>query len=167
MALTQMLESAAIFSPNKIYRYSLTRVWDRDRPRVCFVMLNPSAADETQDDPTIRRCIRFSECWGYGSLTAVNVFAYRTHNPRDLKAAVDSVGTDNVRHVSKAVRSAAVTIVAWGVHGHANEHSERLLSRIASPYCLGVTKHGAPKHPLYVVGSMLPEPYTPALERKT
>jgi hypothetical protein len=159
-----MLESKAIFSPDKVYRYSLTRVWDRNRPRICFVMLNPSAADETQDDPTIRRCIRFSDSWGHGSIVVVNLFAYRTHDPRILKSASDPVGEDNDAHVSNAILSADKTIVAWGVHAHANEQVRSVLSRVETPYCLGVTKSGAPKHPLYVAGSTKPNSYTsPAL----
>jgi hypothetical protein len=154
-----MLESTALLSPDKIYRYSLTRVWDRDKPRACFVMLNPSAADETQDDPTIRRCIGFSERWGYGSLAVVNLFAYRTHDPRILKAAPDPIGADNDRHVLEAALNAGLTIAAWGVHGHAHGHSRRFISRIQPVHCLGVTKNGAPKHPLYVRGNAEPTAY--------
>ena len=45
----------AVFSKDRRFRYILRRKvgWDE---RVClFIMLNPSTADETHDDPTIRR----------------------------------------------------------------------------------------------------------------
>lgn len=142
-----------------VYRYSLTRVWDRDRSRVCFVMLNPSTADETHNDPTIRRCIGFSDRWGYGSLIVVNLFAFRTHDPRILKATADPLGADNNGHVIEAARDCGLAIAAWGVRGHRHEHSRRLMSQIQPIHCLGVTKNGAPKHPLYVRGNAEPRAY--------
>jgi len=159
MALPHILESSAIFSPDRIYRYSLTRVWDRDRPCICFVMLNPSAADDTINDPTIRRCIGFSNDWGCGSIVVVNLFAYRTHDPRVLATVQDPFGAENEKHITEAVASCSLTMAAWGVHGHAHESACRLLSRLPDPYCLGVTKHGAPRHPLYVDGAAKPTPY--------
>ena len=50
--------SSAIYSDCETYRYALTRVWDDARPRVLFIMLNPSKATEQQNDPTIERCER-------------------------------------------------------------------------------------------------------------
>ena len=160
MPLPLMLESTAVFSSDEVYRYSLARMWNRELPRVCFVMLNPSAADETQNDPTIRRCIRFAESWGKGSIVVVNLFAYRTHDPGILKAAADPVGAENDAHVAEAIQSCNLTILAWGVHGHSSEHSRRMISRLPNAYCLGVTKLGAPKHPLYVAGCTRPTAYS-------
>jgi len=71
-----MLNQGAVIDPTGDYRYSLWRVWHPKASRVAFIMLNPSQADATVDDPTIRRCIGFAQRWGYGSLEAVNLFAY-------------------------------------------------------------------------------------------
>jgi hypothetical protein len=71
------------------YRYSLTRCWDDTKGRVVFVLLNPSTADEVEDDKTLNRCIDFAKCWGFGSLEIVNLFAYRTKDPKILKNIKD------------------------------------------------------------------------------
>ena len=68
----------------KKYRYSLTRIWDEDKPNVMFVMLNPSTADEKNDDPTIRRCINFAKDFGAGGIYVVNLFPLRATNPNEL-----------------------------------------------------------------------------------
>src|SRR5687768_14824465 len=81
------VERDARFSDCGTYRYNLTRLWDARLIRVCWVMLNPSTADQHEDDATIRRCIGFSRSWGAGALTVVNLFAFRATQPRDLWAA--------------------------------------------------------------------------------
>ena len=67
--------NTAEFSPDRVYRYALYRTWGRDKRRVLFVGLNPSTADESVDDPTIRRCKGFAADWGYGGLIMANLFA--------------------------------------------------------------------------------------------
>src|SRR5436190_16744965 len=66
------------------YRYLLWRSWDRARPRLLWVFLNPGTADGRADDPTLRRCIGFSQAWHYGGLEIANLFAFRTPRPADL-----------------------------------------------------------------------------------
>ena len=84
--------SGAVFSPCERYRYKLWRVWDPARPLGCvmFLMLNPSTATDTEDDPTIRRCIGYARSWGYGGLYVGNLFAYRATDPADLRRADSS-----------------------------------------------------------------------------
>ena len=88
------MEKGARFSESRTHRYALWRIWEKGAPMVMFVGLNPSTADETQDDPTIRRCIDFAKRWGYGGLYMLNIFAFRATNPKDMKAAADPVGPD-------------------------------------------------------------------------
>src|SRR5438309_1272265 len=85
------LRRAALFDPTGRYRYTLTRVWDPALEPVVFVMLNPSTADASRDDPTIRRCINLARAWGFGSMHALNLFAFRATRPADLRAAPDPV----------------------------------------------------------------------------
>lgn len=82
------------FSPCRTYRYSLVHEWDRDLPRVAFIMLNPSTADENALDPTLRRCLGFARSWGYGSFEIGNVFAFRATDPKAMKAAADPFGPE-------------------------------------------------------------------------
>lgn len=133
------------------YRYWLTRQWG-DGPKACWIMLNPSTADAEQDDPTIRRCISFSKRWGCGSLVVVNLFARRCTRPVHLKDPGDPVGPENRRVIADAMTDAGVVVAAWGAHPMAQEPAGGLLASSRPLYCLGKTKDGAPRHPLYVKG---------------
>lgn len=135
----------ATFSADRRYRYRLWRRWDRSKPVVAFVMLNPSTADARRDDPTIRRCVGFARTWGFGGVEVVNLYAFRATEPRRLRDVVDPVGPDNERHVMRAIRRARLVVLAWGAHAEAT----RLLS-LRRARCLGLTKAGQPRHPLYL-----------------
>ena len=78
------MKTDAILSDDRQFRYVLSRVWDEEKPTVMFIGLNPSTADECEDDPTIQKCIKFAQSWDYGGLYMLNLFAYRTTNPRVL-----------------------------------------------------------------------------------
>jgi len=129
-----------------------------------FVGLNPSTADEVNDDPTVRRCIRFAKDWGYGGLVMMNAFAFRATDPRVMQAAPDPVGPDNdywlLEMAKIRVRQGAVIVAAWGNHGvYQNRHQNilRLFQDAGVPlHCLGITKTGYPKHPLYVKADTRP-----------
>ena len=144
-----------MFSRDRRYRYRLWRRWDRSRPVVAFVMLNPSTADARRDDPTIRRCMGFAERWGYGGIEVVNLFGLRASDPRTLRAARDPVGPRNDTHLRRAVRRARLVVAAWGADRAARSR-ERALSGRLSPRarCLGTTRSGAPRHPLYLRGDV-------------
>ncbi|MFG0274726.1 MAG: DUF1643 domain-containing protein, partial [Phycisphaerales bacterium] len=100
-AASPAVRSSARFDASRRYRYSLRRRWGAGAP-CCFVMLNPSAADESYDDPTIRRCLGFARSWGYPALEVVNLFAWRTHEPRRLLETADPVGPGNDDAVRRA-----------------------------------------------------------------
>ncbi|MFL5626201.1 MAG: DUF1643 domain-containing protein [Ktedonobacteraceae bacterium] len=153
----------AIFDITATYRYSLWRVWSAAAPRVVFVMLNPSTADAQYNDPTIRRCIDFASTWGFGSVEVVNLFAYRTVHPTQLRQVDDPIGADNNLFLVQAVQRAARIVVAWGTHGTLLDRDREvleLLKRGHTCYCFGLTKDGHPKHPLYVRGDTRLVTYT-------
>ena len=85
----------ARFSDCRLYRYQLWRIWDEGRPYLNVIGLNPSTADETRDDPTIRRCIDYAKRWNYGGLFMTNIFAFRATLPAVMKKQVEPVGSDN------------------------------------------------------------------------
>ena len=141
----------AIFSPDRTYRYLLTRDLTFGAGTALFIMLNPSTADETVDDPTIRRCMGFAKTWGYRNLEVCNLFALRATNPKALAEHVDPVGMDNDIHIAGAVSRSCLTVLAWGNHGVLFNRGEQVArSLFVQPWCLGITKVGEPKHPLYV-----------------
>ncbi len=125
---------------------------------VTFIMLNPSTADENTDDPTIRRCIGFARSWGFTRLKVVNIYAYRATNPRDLGKVADPVGPANFGTIIEVVRTSDLVICAWGVNAP-REAADVVLDVIPAPHALGVTKGGAPCHPLYMPRDSTPIPY--------
>lgn len=140
----------AAFSPCRNYRYALWRWWDKDKPYAMFVGLNPSTADETLDDPTIRRCKRFASDWGYGGLVMTNLFAIRATDPKVMLAHSDPVGVENDDYLRDLARHAALVVAAWGAHGGHQGRDEDVLRLIPGVHHLGLTKAGKPRHPLYL-----------------
>jgi hypothetical protein len=154
------VERGARISACGTYRYLLWRAWDRHRPRIAWVMLNPSTADGVTDDPTIRRCIGFSGAWGTGGLTVANLFAFRATDPRSLARVADPVGPLNDSYLRRMLADEHMFVVcAWGAQPCVMERAtiiRNLLHAAGLPaYCLGTTKEGHPRHPLYVATSTL------------
>jgi hypothetical protein len=156
--------STAVYSDCERYRYSLTRVWDTTGRRVVFVMLNPSKATEVQNDPTIHRCEQRARTLGFGGLRAVNLFALRATDPRDMRAASDPAGAENQTALDEAATWADMIVAAWGVHGAHREAGPVTAARLRmnghSLFHLGLTKAGHPRHPLYLPYSALPTLWT-------
>ena len=112
-----MMMRTANFSACRKYRYSLKRVWNRQSPFVLFIGLNPSTADEINDDPTLTRCMDYAKRWGYGGVCVANLFAYRATKPTDMLRVNDPIGIDNNSWLKKLSKAAGLTVVAWGNHG--------------------------------------------------
>ncbi|WNZ48461.1 DUF1643 domain-containing protein [Leptolyngbya boryana CZ1] len=150
--------SDAIFSPCRRYRYVLWRRWANDWSSnyAMFVGLNPSTADETQDDPTIRRCIKFAKDWGYSGLCMTNLFAYRATNPKDMIASVDPIGSDNDKYLLEYSARARIVVAAWGNHGTHHDRHLDVKKMLPNLYCLRRTKRGMPWHPLYLPQTLHP-----------
>ncbi|HEY1066887.1 MAG TPA: DUF1643 domain-containing protein [Pirellulales bacterium] len=169
-----MLRSATI-SECGLYRYTLRRCWDEIRgdqaETVVFVGLNPSTADGTLDDPTVRRCVGFAKAWGFGAFVLVNLFAYRATDPTALRGVPDPVGPLNDETLLRETEGRTV-VCCWGAGGRLapppiRETFEGLRLTVSQLprdvevdsilhaagrelKCLGKTKDGSPRHPLYV-----------------
>ena len=143
------INKSAVFSPCRKYRYSLTRAWNLTGNYVLFIGLNPSIADELIDDPTLKRCINFAKDWGYGGLIMVNLFAYVSTHPSDLKNTKLPIGKENDKHILKNHQKSQLTVIAWGNDGYLYERDKEVLAIIDSPMCLNINKSGQPAHPLY------------------
>jgi hypothetical protein len=155
--------SGARFSPCRRYRYLLWRQWDETAPPATFVMLNPSTADEVDNDPTVERCQRRALQMGYGGLRVANIFALRSTDPAALYTDADPVGPDNDQAILEAAQGAGIVICAWGTHGNLLQRGAAvtdLLTRAgARPHYLQRNQDGTPKHPLYVAYSIEPQPF--------
>ena len=148
------LENDAVISDCGKYRYLLRRAWDDAKPRVLYIMLNPSTADARQDDATIRSCVRLASGLGYGSMEVVNVFGWRATKPDELLTAADPCGPLNEVSVQLALARCDIPICAWGAWPPADAASAYIRNAIRAKrpaaFCFGKTKSGAPKHPLYI-----------------
>lgn len=152
--------SGAILSDDGVYRYLLWRRWSPG-DLLGFVMLNPSTADASVDDPTIRRCMGFARDLGYGGILVVNVFAFRATDPRSLPASTDEAfgGPENAAALALVSGACPVVIAAWGAHKRAGDLAQRVRGIVGDMHCLGVTKDGAPRHPLYLPAAARPVPW--------
>lgn len=154
----------AVFSPDRSYRYVLWRSFTANPERyVQFVALNPSTADEETDDPTLRRCVGFARDWGFDALCITNLFAWRATDPAHLKTVEDPVGPENDRWLRTCAEGARRIVVAWGEEGGRWERANEVLMNLPQVLCLGKTRQGYPRHPLYVSRSTEPVRYDPAV----
>lgn len=145
-----MIKSAVV-SSDGVYRYRLRRIWDTKKEHVLFVGLNPSTADANVDDPTIRKCVGFAKRLGYGGLSMVNLFAYRATSPKDMMRSIDPVGPLNRFYLDVECALSFRIVAAWGTLGGYKDADSSFISLTSDPiYCLGLTKEGYPRHPLYV-----------------
>jgi hypothetical protein len=188
-----------VFSPCRRYRYTLWREWawqflpgvtddpglssiGRQDQFVQFVGLNPSTADEVQDDPTVRRCVGYAKRWGFGAMCMTNVFAWRDTDPEAMKRVPSPVshgsewvtaGLDeghmpidaNDYWLQTVAASASLVVAAWGTHGDHRNRAYWARALLAGPklHSIGVklNEDGSPRHPLYLAGDLLPVPYPP------
>lgn len=161
------IQGDADFSPCERYRYTLTRTMNPevvgdDARTIAFIGLNPSTATATTDDPTVRRCIGYAARDGFGRFVMLNAFGFRATDPKDMKAQPDPVGAGNDAAIARIAAEAALVVLAWGTHGvHLGRHGAvlGLLAGLCRPVCLGVTKAGLPRHPLYLRADAAMVPY--------
>jgi hypothetical protein len=159
--MSETTNTGATFSDCRAYRYALLRQWDASLPLLVVIGLNPSTADETVDDPTIRRCVDYATRWGMGGLRMLNLFAYRATEPRDMKRAFDPVGRQNDTFLRALTFDVPRVLCAWGAHGSYMDRDRAVLSLLRDRplYALKVTKGGHPGHPLYLRADLTPEPF--------
>jgi hypothetical protein len=150
----------ATFSPCRLYRYELIRHWG-EGARVCaFIMLNPSTATALEDDPTIRKCVKFAKSWGFDGLIVGNLYAFRATDPAELKRAGYLVGHNNDMQLADIAKRADRLICAWGANAEedwANTMVEMLAENASCHIeALALNKNGSPRHPLYVADDTQP-----------
>ena len=157
--------SIAEYSMDEKYRYFLTRYWNRSKKPLAFLMLNPSTATETQNDPTVERCERRARKEEYGGIHIYNLFAYRATDPKDMKAQDDPIGKWNNHFLHLLfvdVESGLIDLICgWGNHGTHLDRGEYIIEMMHNhglrPLALQWTKAGQPKHPLYIPYSAKPQ----------
>lgn len=159
----EAMTTGAFFSKCLKYRYKLWRVWDMAKPPLLIILLNPSKANATENDNTIRWLINYATKNGFGGILVVNLFAFRATMPDDMKRAEDPVGPENDKHIVDSVRaitkSGGKVVVAWGTHGSFKERDRDVLKLVnrtmrnighdtRRALCFGHTVAGYPTHPV-------------------
>ena len=156
------LKLSAEFSPDRKYRWSLHRIWQPAAPLVCYVLLNPSTADEMVNDPTVSRCQTRALNAGFGGLLVVNIFAWRSTDPDVLYKVADPVGADNDAAILTAARNSTLVVCGWGKHGALRDRGGEVLGLIRRvgkvPHALRINSDGSPEHPLYLSYKLQPKP---------
>lgn len=147
-----MQSNGAVISDCNQYRYKLWRIWDVTIPQLTIILYNPSTADATKDDPTLRRCIQYAKNWGYGGITLLNLFALRSYDPKEVKTHPSPEGPLNLEYIQEALLQRHDILCAWGLQGGTIPPN---VSKSASKiFILGSNKDGSPKHPLYLPKSL-------------
>ncbi|MGB0683418.1 MAG: DUF1643 domain-containing protein [Magnetovibrionaceae bacterium] len=174
----------AELSPCGSLRFTLSRTW-RAGPHVCFIGLNPSTADASKDDPTVRRWTHFAHAWGYGGFTAVNVFPVRSAKVADCRAWADweKNGPDfwardrihqNLGIVAREAKRAGLVVACWGAQTWAGDWIDQVIEEVQAGYepwpdlyCFGLTKAGDPKHPMARGRDRIPNSAQPVIWKKS
>jgi hypothetical protein len=154
------MKNTAEFSVCRKYRYALWRTWDDSKSYALFICLNPSTADEINNDPTVTRCINFAKSWGYGGICMANLFAFRATEPSKMKSQLEPIGRDNNQWLIKLAREAGVVVAAWGNDGGYLGRSKEVSSLVPNLHFLKLNKSGEPSHPLYLSAELTPQRWT-------
>ena len=136
----------AEFSIDKKERYSLKREWDKSKNKILYIMLNPSFADDKDDDPTIRRLINFTKKFNSGGFLVGNIFTTITPNPKELDKS-KGMSDKNFEELIKLINKVDQIVYAWG---SSIEEPQLLKKLVINPKCFGKNLNGTPKHPLYL-----------------
>lgn len=145
------MNKEAKFSEDRKFRYWLKRQWDNNKPSINFICLNPSKANEEDDDPTVTKCIRQAEMLGFGSIEMTNLFAFVDTNRDTFYDVSDPVGKDNDSYILKTAKKCDKVIIAWGNEGVYKNRAEIVLKMLRKLdkkiYCLLITQENQPRHP--------------------
>lgn len=145
-----LIDYGATFSECRRYRYTLWRTWDESLPTLAYVGLNPSTADEREDDPTIRRCRNFAMGHGFGGMVMLNLWAFRSTDPKFLPCVSTPEEDENLSAISRTAETVARVCAAWGAHPKSRARIAQVLPLCDEWWCLGTTKENCPRHPLYL-----------------
>lgn len=147
---------SAIISPCGLYRYRLERTIAMEGPVYAFFGINPSTADASVDDATVRKWIGFCKRWGASRFIVGNVFAYRSTDVSQLATVADPFGDEIGDHVTDIINDSDILVPCWGnttkvppkLQFAFDVLMDALVSSGKPVRHFGLTKAGDPKHPL-------------------
>lgn len=161
------MNSSAVFSECRMFRYTLERIWNLGYPLLLVVMLNPSVADQEKNDPTITRVIKRAKASGFGGIIVCNLYAFRSPYPAKLEERwaimAEIIGKGNDQAILESVQRCDAAFLAWGSHKLAAKRDREIIEMLREEVpllMLEKTKDGFPKHPLHVAYARGFQPYT-------
>ncbi len=166
----------AIHNEDRTRRYALFRRWSPG-PRVLWVLLNPSKADEKHNDPTLRRCIAYTQAWGFGGLVVVNAFSIKATDPKDMKASSnpgDDQESDSyiLKYADEVIAEGGIILCGMGAPASHRGRGRAVVDMLKHHplHYLILTDGGYPGHPLYLSGNLTPQlwnnPHIPVKNQK-
>jgi len=148
----------AVISECGLYRYRLDRNINGllGGKVYAFFGVNPSTADSSTDDATVRKWRGFVSRWGGSRFIVGNVFAYRATDVKELAIVDSPIGPLNDRYLHDICTEADILVPCWGDRGklpqQLRRHLDYAMSYVQSfrkpVMTFGVTKGGDPLHPL-------------------
>jgi len=151
-------QRGAFFNQDRTFRYWLFRQWDETLPKAMCIGLNPSTANEIDNDPTIKRLMPLLKNAGYGGFYMCNLFAFVSPNPDDLRRIIDATG-DNDYHLHYCYQQTDAVIFCWGNFKVAQYKAKKMIKYFPNALCFGKNANGSPKHPLYMKSTTKLETY--------
>lgn len=147
---------SAVLSVCGAYRYRLERDVAMDGPVYAFFGINPSTADASENDATVRKWIGFTKRWGASRFIVGNVFGFRATDVGNLAYCPDPWGEDNYFHVDQIMAQADILVPCWGSRIKLPKKLQPQLDHFAARFdgygkpvmIFGRTASGDPKHPL-------------------
>ena len=154
--MNSKIKKSCVLSKCNKYRYELRRAWNSSKPQIMFILLNPSTADDIEDDPTIKKCISYTKRLKGGSIVVCNIFSYRSTDPRLMKQHNDPVGPNNDYWIKKNAKESKLIIAGWGKHGSYLGRAEEICRMLPKMHCFKINKDGSPTHFLYLPSNLKP-----------
>ncbi|HUB88612.1 MAG TPA: DUF1643 domain-containing protein [Dyella sp.] len=161
-------ESECVISDCGLYRYLIREIWDFRKPRVGWVLYNPSTATADETDATKSRIRNFTIAWGYGGFLLANQHAGgRSPNPGDLSGMEDPTGPDCDKWLAHLEREADLIVVAWGDLPQTPDRTRQVVDILRAGgkplHCLGTNASGSPKHPIARGRASIPRRQQPVI----
>lgn len=155
------IDAGAKFSDDRKYRFALWRIWDKELPCVMFIGLNPSKANESDLDATIRSVIRISKHNGYGGFYMMNCFPMVSTNPDELVIHPfwQKINDEWIEFVASKCKD---VVFAWGNFKVVRDkkRNEELVIKFPKAKVIGLNANGSPKHPLFIKGKTILTDYS-------
>lgn len=148
----------ALFLNKRKYRLMLFRIWNDALPKVMFIGLNPSTANENTDDNTIKKLRKIAAHNGFGGFYMLNLFTLVSKKPEVLlNHPQPNVGNDvTMKQYSKYAQK---IVFCWGAFKQAKIRCDKVIKQFPRAWCLDRNADGSPKHPLYCLDRTTLRPF--------